>query len=280
MAMKNANPAPVGVTRGVHCLRRHFLVGATPSASGSRRQALALMCGAGSWLSRAMGADDGAPLRLAFSETVVGDVNLNDARVAMRMWMKRMAQDMNLAVEYDPQVFETTKEILSRARKGLLDAVALNVIEYRQIADLLDSSNVIASAGVEGPERYVILVKQGGAIERLSDLRGRRLILLQAPRMCVATAWLSAILEEGHFGPSEQFLGSVATEPKVSRVVLPVFFGQAEACLTSKRGFDAMCELNPQVAKDLKALAISPAMVVTFYVFRKNYQGVVWDRLV
>ena len=62
--------------------------------------------------------------------------------------------------------------------------------------------------------------------------------------------WLSTILEEGHCGSSDQFFGSVTTDTKVSRVVLPVFLGQADACLTSKAGFDTMCELNPQVAKD------------------------------
>jgi len=54
---------------------------------------------------------------------------------------------------------------------------------------------------------------------------------------------------------------------------LPVFFGQADACLTSKRGFDTMCELNPQVARDLTTIASSPAMVVTFYIFHRNYHG-------
>ena len=260
MALEDRNPSPVTETRGV---------------ASSRRRALALMLGACRCLRGApAAADDGAPLRLAISENVVGDVNLNDARVATQMWMKRMAQDLDLTVEYNPKIFETTAEILSRARRGTLDAVALNVVEYRQIADFLDSSQVIASAGAEGPERYVILVRQNGAIQKLADLRGARLIMLNAPRMCAATAWLATILDEGHFSQSEQFFGSVTTDPKVSRVVLPVFFGQAEACLAAKRGFDAMCELNPQVAKDLKVLAASAAMVVTFYVFRKNYQGV------
>ena len=264
--MENGKPAPAREARG---------------ATSSRRRALALMFGASGWLPAVPAtADVGAPLRLAISESVVGEVNLNDARAAMQVWMKRMAQDMNLVVEYNPKVFETTQEILGRARRGLLDAVALNVIEYRQMADLLDSSQVIASAGEEGPEQYAILVRQNSGIQRLGDLRGRRLILLEAPRMCMAAAWLSAILDEGHFGPSEQFFGPAITDPKVSRVVLPVFLGQADACLTSKRGFETMCELNPQVAKDLKSLATSPPMVVTFYVFRKNYQSVHRERLI
>jgi hypothetical protein len=34
-----------------------------------------------------------------------------------------------------------------------------------------------------------------------------------------------------------------------------------------------MCELNPQVGRDLKALASSPTIVVSFYIFRRNYQS-------
>ncbi len=35
-------------------------------------------------------ADGGAPLRLAISKSLVGDVNLNDARAAMQIWIKQM----------------------------------------------------------------------------------------------------------------------------------------------------------------------------------------------
>jgi ABC-type phosphate/phosphonate transport system substrate-binding protein len=55
--------------------------------------------------------------------------------------------------------------------------------------------------------------------------------------------------------------------------VLPVFFGQSDACLTTKTTFETMCELNPQVARDLEAIATSPAMLVSFYVFHKNYHS-------
>jgi len=225
-------------------------------------------------------ADGGAPVRLAISETVVGDVNLNDARAAMLVWIKRMMVDLNVVIEFNPRVFATTEEILDRTRRGQLDALALNIIEYRQIADMIDPSQIVTEAGVTGLEQYLILAKQNSGIRQLGDLKGRRLCTLKSPKMCLASAWLSTILDEGHYGAAEQFFGSVATDAKFSRVVLPVFFGQAEACLTSKRGFQTMCELNPQVARDLKVLASSPPLVVIFYAFCKNYQSVQRGKLI
>lgn len=252
--MKNGNSAPA------HESHR---------ATSSRRRTLALMLGASRWLPGALAAaESGTPVRLAISQSVVGDVNLNDARAAMLIWIKRMTQDLNVVL--DPKLFSTTQEILDRTRKGQLDAMAINVIEYRQIAHLLDSSQIVASAGAAGLEQYLILAKQSTGIRQLGDLKGRRLCTLKTPKMCVAPDWLFTLLEEGHHGPAEQFFGSVVTDAKFSRVVLPVFFGQADACLTTKRGFDTMCELNPQVAKDLKAIATSPAMVVSFYIFLKS----------
>jgi len=89
--------------------------------------------------------------------------------------------------------------------------------------------------------------------------------------MGLATPWLSNVLDEGRFGQTEQFFDSVIVETKASRVVLPLFFGQADAGLTSKRSFDMMCELNPQVGKELITIAGSPPMIPWVFAFRKNY---------
>jgi phosphonate transport system substrate-binding protein len=191
----------------------------------------------------------------------------------MQLWIKRIMVDLNVTIEISANVFDPTEDIVRRVRSGQLDAVALNIVEYRQIADLMDPSELIVGAGSSGPDQYLLLLKRTGDLRQLGDLRGRRLFTLKAPKMCVAQPWLSTLLDEGHLGSPEAFFGSVTSDTKVSRVVLPVFFGQADACLTSKHGFETMCELNPQVAKDLVAIATSPWMVVSFYAFRKDYHN-------
>jgi phosphonate transport system substrate-binding protein len=257
-------------------------IGETNSAGRSRRRVLALMLGACRLLSAAPppppggAAANAAPVRLAISESLVFGVNLNDARAAMLIWLRQMEAELRLPIEINPNVFETTAEILRRARAGLFDAVALNIIEYRRVADVLDPNWIINESA--GAEAYMLLVKRGGGIQKPGDLRGRRLLMLTGAKMCVAYPWLSTVLDAAHLGQTDQFFSSVVEDSKAARVVLPVFFGQADACVTSKRSFDLMCELNPQVARDLTAIAASGSMVVTFYTFHKNYSGPERDR--
>ncbi len=263
--MKMGMSAPVEGSRG---------------AASSRRQALALMFGLWPGLSRALAAaEGGAPIRLAISESLVSDVNINDARAAMVIWLNKMMEDTHISIEMNPRVFDPPEEILRRARANQFDTVALNVVEYRQIAEFLDPSQIVAENGSAGPEQYLLLAKRGSGIQRLADLHGRRLCVLKATKMCLASAWLSSILDEARLAQSEQFFGSTVTDTKASRVVLPVFFGQADACLTSKQSFDTMCELNPQVGKDLAVIASSQPLYVTFYTFHKNYHGVSREKL-
>jgi len=250
------------------------------AAGQSRRHALATMLGAGPWLSRAMAADTGGPLRVAISESIMADVNLNDARAAMQTWIKRMQADLSVAIEIDAKVFSTAEEITRRIRLGELDAAALNAVEYRPIADLFDSSQILVGSGASGPDEYLLLVNRDSGYRRLADLRGRRIFMWAAPKMCVAPAWLATLLDEEQLGPLEGFFGHTTTDSRISRAVLPVFFNQAEACVASRRAFGTMGELNPQVARNLTAIATSATVVTCFYAFRKNYRSADREKLV
>jgi phosphonate transport system substrate-binding protein len=233
----------------------------------TRRRALAALLGPLVWLPDRLRAAD-PPLRLAISESLAGDVNRNDARVAMQVWVRKLTESMDISIDLKAMV--PTEEIIEGARSGSFEGIGLNILEYRRIADIMDASQIIGGEGERGMQRYCILTKQSSGFHQLGDLKGRRLSVLKDPLMCVAPYWLGNVLEEGHYGPAERFFGSMATETKLSRVILPVFFGQTDACLTTMLGFESMTELNPQVGRDLRPIAISAPMVVAFYIFRRN----------
>jgi ABC-type phosphate/phosphonate transport system substrate-binding protein len=210
---------------------------------------------------------------MAISESMVVDVNLSDARAAMQTWIKRLQSDLHVSIEIDAKVFSSTEEIVRLVRRGELDAAALNIVEYRPIAEFFDANEIFVGAGASGPDEYLLLVKRDGAYKRLSDLRGRRLCISKAPKMCAAPAWLETLLDDERLGVADAFFGSITAETKISRVVLPVFFDQADACIASRRGFATMGELNPQVERSLTPIATSATLVTCFYAYRKNYRS-------
>jgi phosphonate transport system substrate-binding protein len=212
-------------------------------------------------------------MRMAISESMVADVNLADARAAMQTWIKRIQADLHVSIKIEAKVFSSTEEIARLVRAGELDAAALNIVEYRPIAEFFDAAGLFVGEGASGPDEYHLLVKRDGAFKRLPDLRGRRLCISKAPKMCAAPAWLATLLEDERLGVADAFFGPITSESKISRVVLPVFFDQVDACIASRRGFATMAELNPQVARSLAPLATSATLVTCFYVFRKNYHS-------
>ncbi len=78
------------------------------------------------------------------------------------------------------------------------------------------------------------------------------------------------MLDSG-FGRASGFFGRIARNKNAAQVVLPLFFGKADACLTTRASFKVMVELNPQLNTRLHVLAASPGLVPSLFAFRANY---------
>ena len=221
------------------------------------------------------------PLRLAISENVVRGINLNDARAALSIWSTELAKaaGLNLAIGQDWVM--TRDQLQSAIRGGTADMFCLTVQDYRRVAAYVDITRVLTDD--HAGEQFVLLVREGSGIVKLADLRGKSLIVHDSPSASLAEPWLSVSLWREGLDSPEQLFGRVTRNTKLSQAVLPVFFGQTDACLIAQRGLDTMSELNPQLAKRLKVLLASPKLVSTFFAWRQDYPASVkkpiFDRL-
>lgn len=241
------------------------------NAPFSRRQALSALMGAGAIRSLSAESEPAKVLRFGLSDSLRGDVNVSDARSAMAVWFKRIEQDMKVVLRYDPNIFEDIAILANRLKQGQLDAVGINIFEYRRLLAWLDPDQVTVPVQKTSLQ-YQLLVRDAG-ISRLADLKGRRLTVLDTPPTCVALAWLSSLLSAEGLDSPQIFFSSLVKKTKPTQAVLPVFFGQAEACLTTKASFLTMGELNPQVSLKLRPLATSPELVTTLYAYRRDWKG-------
>lgn len=70
--------------------------------------------------------------------------------------------------------------------------------------------------------------------------------------------WLDTVLLRSGLPESRDLFGSIETVDKPAQALIPVFFGQADACLIPARTFQTMAELNPQLSEQLVVLLRSP----------------------
>jgi phosphonate transport system substrate-binding protein len=209
------------------------------------------------------------PLRMAVSEKVVLGVNLADAGAALAIWSQELLPTANLKLAPDQNWVKPSGQLLAAIRGGTVDMFCLTVQEYRRVAQYVDTNRIITDD--HGGDEFLLVVREGSGVVNLAGLRGRSVILQESPNTSVAEPWLAVSLwREGLESPN-RFLSRMTKQTKLSQVVLPVFFGQADACLVTRRGLDTMAELNPQLSRKLKVLLASPKMVNAFFAWRKDY---------
>jgi ABC-type phosphate/phosphonate transport system substrate-binding protein len=107
----------------------------------------------------------------------------------------------------------------------------------------------------------------------LADLGGRSLLIQDHSRACLAPFWLDTLLLRQGLKPAAQLADRIKRPGKLAQVVLPVFFRQVDACVVARSGFNAMVDLNPQVGRQLKIIAASPAVVPTVLCFRADFNA-------
>ncbi len=223
------------------------------------------------------------PLHLAVSDKVVYGVNLSDASAAVAVWSEELLKniDVKMTVATNQKWVMPSAQLLEAIRNGKVDMFCLTVQEYRRVAQYVDTGRIITND--YGGEEFLLVVRSASGIANLSGLRGRSLILWDSPSTSLAEPWLAVSLWKEGLESPQQLLGHMTSNTKLSQVVLPLFFGQVNACVVTRRGLNTMVELNPQLSQKLKVLLASPTMVGTLFACRKDYpvrlKNNIFDRL-
>jgi phosphonate transport system substrate-binding protein len=203
------------------------------------------------------------------TKSMFADVNENDAAAAVSVYLKTLGQEFG--IDARPYIFAGSAEMAKALQQQEVDILGISATEYFELEkEGLEGPLLLSVANDSVTEEYVLLVRDGGPIEKAEDLRGTSLIVANEIRAALAPMWLEVFLRQRGLGSTSQVFGKVSSSSKPTQVLLPVFFGKADACLVRSGAWDLMAELNPQVKTQLRALAMSPPIIPGFTCFRRG----------
>lgn len=214
-------------------------------------------------------SDRGADrIRLGFSYSMLAGMNENDAKAAMKAFASEISRERSIPADPEPRMLSGTDEIAAAVKSRAVNSIGLSAEEYWILRDQFPFETFLFAAGGYDPmDQYLVLVPANSTARSIADLKGQEIAVLTGPRMSLATIWLNVELAKLGLPPASGFFARRVESIKPSKVVLPVFFGRMNVCIVNRRAFDTMVELNPQIGRQVRTVATSPAYTAAFFGF-------------
>ena len=198
---------------------------------------------------------------LNLSNTSVG-IHARDTQLAFQVVMSKVIRtrypEYGITVDFPKDTAAAEKAIEEQHGHVLI----INSLDFLAMQRKLTLTPLHILSKVDRPtESYLLVMATGQNIEALAKQKSRGLIIEKGGGGEIALAWLSTQLWQKGIGSVESFFSEVRVADKPSRAILPVFFGQASACVVAESAFAVMAELNPQIKRKLMVLDRSPGFV-------------------
>jgi phosphonate transport system substrate-binding protein len=214
--------------------------------------------------------------RVLFSNDLFNNVNHNDVLVAFKVWIETVLKNRNYPMEAEIDSYDGLDEAEKRIQEGTVDLVIFNSIDYLQTSQTnqLDAVFVAERQKKTMFDDYLLVSRRDRNFTSLADLRGKSVIFFDYGAK-LGRLWMDVTLGESGLGSAGEFFGSISDATKATSIVLPVFFGKADACVVGRSSLETMQELNPQLATQLQVLTNSVCLPESVICLPKHYA---WDR--
>lgn len=190
-------------------------------------------------------------------------VNIDDARVAIEMNLTRQAFYVRPGTKAKLEIIPDLATAAERIRQKKLHGLALSGIDIILLRKLVPTKPLyIASALPDSPvESYIVVTSKAVGLDQLAAMAQRRLMVESQNQWDIGRIWLETVLHQKKLPNSDVFFTAVEAADRPTRLVLPVFFNQAEASLVPQSVYNTMVELNPQIGKRLHVILRSPGFI-------------------
>lgn len=211
-------------------------------------------------------SDGATRFHLGIAQKMLQGRDIKDVKTATNIWLTWAGEDFN--VKATTTVYLDLEKMADDFIKGKLDLVAVSGLDYLKIIQTTGKVPRLGPAGVIDGKvaiNYLLVGRQEEVVNSIANLKGKILALPtfnDVERLFVDTLFLRSLKKEAKF-----FFSVIVEKNNAARAVLDVFFNKVDVCVVPENVYQTMIELNPQIGRKTRVLAMSPELVsgVTFY---------------
>ncbi len=202
----------------------------------------------------------GGTIRLGILDDAISAGDPGDMGVTFNLLFKKLRASEELTAA---KVFHSRTTFIEAIQDNQLDLVPLESFLYFEFKDQANLNPALTARFDKSPmDQFLLLGRKSLKGRKLQDLASCEVVLDATWFSPYANLWLSQLLDESKLPAPDAYFKSVADAERASKAILPVFFGSKDLCVATRRTFDAMAELNPQINNQLVVLAESRPLLL------------------
>ena len=200
--------------------------------------------------------------QIGFSRASFLELNPRDVESSFKVLVETIARKHGYETKAELHIYDTSADFEAAMKRGEIKLAAIGAWEYSGMDISASMEPAFVHVEQDRPmKEYLLLTRRDSGLNTVHDLKGKDVVLLESTICLLASPWLDVLLAEENLGPRESFFRKVEVVRKSTAAVLPVFFGNRQACVVDRIGFQVLAEMNPQVGATLQTVASSPPYV-------------------
>lgn len=203
------------------------------------------------WTPRSFGLDRVDFYFVSLANTYTG-MHAKESRMAMQSIMQKIFTPKYPEIRLHLDFLAKDTGLVDALTSKQYDVIATTGLDYMSLRRHVRLRPLAILSKTDQPtDTYMLITRKDKTLKSVAALPSRTLIIEAGGGGDFAKCWLDDVLEDRGLPRHQKFFNIVRTGDKPSRTLLPVFFGQADACVVSESALSVMVELNPQLEDQL-----------------------------
>lgn len=212
--------------------------------------------------------------RFIYSQELFFNTKTEDAIALTKIFTEKIKKQKRIEDEVQIVICQNDDELIE-ATKSNFDFVLSTTVN---LVKLIKNGNIkpVLVNQTQGSYGFVyyLVTRKDKNFNHLSDLHNCKINILARTDGQTPSLWLEKILRDNKLPVKNKFFGEIFFDYKPTNILLPVFFKKVDAAVITKESFDVMCELNPNIQKELKILAVSKTLLFGVLSFDKRSKDI------